>query len=95
MSIEDRLRRGDQIETYKILTKKVHVDHTQFFSFCEDRRTRGNSLKLEVKRSRLLFRKKSFANRVVATWNQLPEVVVSAGSTNSFKNQLDRHWAAD
>ena len=95
MSIEDRLRRGDLIETYKILTKKVHVNHTQFFRFCEDRRTRGHSLKLEVKRSRLQCRYKSFANRVVVTWNQLPEEVVSASSINSFKNQLDRHWAAD
>ena len=26
-------------------------------------------------------------------WNKLPENVVTAPSTNAFKNRLDKHWA--
>ena len=90
--IEDRQRRGDLIETYKLLTNKVAVDHTQFFKLCEEHRTRGHSLKLEVRRCNLKPRSKFFANRVVTAWNQLPEEVSSAHTVNSFKNRLDRHW---
>ena len=92
MSIEDRLRRGDLIETYKLLTNKVAVDSSQFFKLCEGNRTRGHGMKLEVRRSRLQLRSKFFANRVVTAWNQLPADVVSAPTVNSFKNKLDRHW---
>ena len=31
-----------------------------------------------------------FSNRVVTAWNKLPLEVVSAGSTNEFKNRLDK-----
>jgi len=29
---------------------------------------------------------------VVPHWNSLPEYVVTAPSTNTFKNRLDKHW---
>ena len=66
MSIEDRLRRGDLIETYKSLINKAAVDSSQFFKLCEGNRTRGHGMKLEVRRSRLQLCNKFFANRVVA-----------------------------
>ena len=34
-----------------------------------------------------------FSNRIVAIWNSLPKIVVSAESTNIFKNRLDKFWA--
>ena len=30
--------------------------------------------------------------RISKIWNNLPEVVVTAPSINSFKNRLDKHW---
>ena len=94
LSIEDRLRRGDLIETYKLLTSKVAVDYMQFFKLCEGGRTRGHNLKLEVRRCKLKPRSKFFTNRVVKPWNNLPADVTSAPTVNSFKNRLDRYWAA-
>ena len=92
MSIENRLRRGDLIETYKLLTNKVSLDPAQFFKRFEDTRTRGHSLKLEMRRCNLQARSKFFSNRVVTMWNQLPSEVTSAQTVNSFKNCFDRHW---
>ena len=94
MSLERRLRRGDLIETYKIVTGKVDIDAGQFFELQDDGRTRGHHLKLKKRRSTHHFRNMSFANRVVNPWNELPDHVVSAPSTNVFKKRLDRHWAA-
>ena len=34
-----------------------------------------------------------FSNRMVAIWNSLPTIVVSAESTNTYKNRLDKFWA--
>ena len=33
-----------------------------------------------------------FSNRVVNTWNNLPEYVVKAGSVDTLKNYIDKHW---
>ena len=54
--------------------------------------TRGQSLKLFIEHACTNVRKESFSLRVTRSWNELPEVVVTATSVNSFKNRLDRHW---
>ncbi|KAF2347979.1 hypothetical protein FHG87_021265 [Trinorchestia longiramus] len=33
-----------------------------------------------------------FPVKIPATWNQLPENIVSAGTVNTFKNRLDKYW---
>jgi len=38
------------------------------------------------------LRKFGFTNRVVSTWNSLPNWVVSANTTNTFKTRLDKFW---
>ena len=93
MSMKDRAARGDLIETYKILTNKLDIDPTKLFKLQDNTRTRGHHLKLEKKRAAHHFRAKFFSNRAVTPWNELPDHVVSAPSTNAFKNRLDRHWA--
>ena len=52
---------------------------------------RGHSLKLFIERE--MLEKESCSFRVTRLWNDLPEVVVTAPSVNSFKNRLDRHWS--
>jgi len=39
------------------------------------------------------LRKYNFTNRVIPTWNSLPDFVVSAGTINTFKNRLDKFWS--
>ena len=91
-TVEQRILRGDLILTYKILTGKIRLDPDHFFEQCLDDRTRGHHLKLAKKRAVHQARMKFFSNRVVSHWNKLPEEVVSAPTTNSFKNRLDRYW---
>ena len=33
-----------------------------------------------------------FTNRIVNTWNSLPEEIVNAPSISSLKNRLDKFW---
>ena len=91
-TIEQRILRGDLIETYKILTNKTNLDPDHFFEQNWDDRTRGHHLKLVKKRAVHDSRMQFFSNRVISQWNRLPEDVVSAPTTNSFKNRLDRYW---
>ena len=49
-------------------------------------------MKLFKERSRLNISKYFFSNRIVDRWNGLPEYVINADSTNSFKNRLDNYW---
>ena len=52
--------------------------------------TRGNIYKMQLTH---LHYKHFFSNRIVAIWNSLPNMIVSAESTNIFKNRLDKLWA--
>lgn len=92
MSIEERVLRGDLIETYKILTGKVKVNPDQFFELSHEERTRGHKLKLSKRRAAHFSRLKFFSNRVVAPWNKLPLEVIEARTTQGFKNSLDKCW---
>jgi len=38
------------------------------------------------------LRKKIFAPRIVNVWNSLPEIVISADTTDTFKRRLDKFW---
>jgi len=53
---------------------------------------RGHSLKLVASRSRLRVRQNFFSQRVVRSWNCLPQNVIDAPSGNSSKNRLDKFW---
>jgi len=49
-------------------------------------------MRLEKSRVKYHLRKFSFSNRVVNIWNSLPNWVVSANITNTFKARLDKFW---
>jgi len=38
------------------------------------------------------LRKHFFSNRIVTVWNSLPNIVVSAESTNIVENRLNNFW---
>ena len=56
------------------------------------RHTRGHSLKLYKRHCRLDARKFFFSQRVVNSWNSLPQHVIEAPSVNSFKKRLDDYY---
>ena len=91
-SLEYRRLRNDMVQTYKIVRDIEIVDKNKLFTVIPDARTRGHQYKLFKRRSRLNIRKNVFSNRVVDTWNSLPDSVVEAPSINRFKRRLNRHW---
>ena len=86
-----RRLRGDMIETFKY-THNISEQVRDLLPMEVNIRTRGHNYKLKKPRANTNIRSKFFSNRVVNTWNQLPNSVVSAESTNSFKFRLDRVW---
>jgi len=38
------------------------------------------------------MKKDNFTNQVIPIWNSLPNYIVSAGTVNTFKSQLDKFW---
>ena len=78
------------IEVFKYLSGLNQTDRPLFKLHC-GRGTRGHSLKLAKHRCSKEVRRVSFTQRVVTTWNELPEHVVRAPTVNAFKNRFDKH----
>ena len=90
-SLMHRRRRGDMLETYKVITNKVNVNKDHFFQFSSTR-TRGHQYKLRKPKSTKLVRSHCFSVRVIDDWNSLPQDVVQVGTVNQFKNKVDEYW---
>jgi len=58
-----------------------------------NRETRGNDFKLYKGRSNTRFRQNFFSERILNTWNSLPNQIVNSPSVKSFEHKLDRYWA--
>ena len=80
------------IETYKIVTGKCQGCVAPSLIKEESYVTRGNDFRLQKLRVRYDLRKFGFSNRVINKWNSLPNWVVSANTTNTFKARLDKLW---
>ena len=89
-SLEERRKRGDMIETFKILKGIENIDPNTFFQRNENTR-RGHNLTLYKKQCSKDIRKHSFSQRVVNSWNGLPHQVVNAKNVNDFKNKYDKY----
>jgi hypothetical protein len=90
-TLEYRRKRGDLIETYKMLTGGENIDASVFFKRATYDGLRGNSMKLYKSGFKKTCRQKFFSQRVIDDWNGLPDEVVTAGSLVSFKKHLDEH----
>jgi len=84
--------RGDMIEVYKILTNKYYSRVNFYLEKQQDSITRSHGLKLVNNRYHYDLRKFSFAPRILTVWNRLPEIVISADTTDTFKRRLDKFW---
>ena len=94
-TLEEQRRRGDLIETFKILKQHDQVDPHNFFIMREDatgrEKTKGHHLKIFKQRRNTVQRRKFFSHRVVDTWNDLPREVIEATIVNGFKGKLDKY----
>jgi hypothetical protein len=91
-TLETRRLRGDLIETFKMIKGIEKIDKTSFFVPATSYNLRGHQEKLFKPQARTQIRANFFSNRVITPWNNLPEDVIQSTSTNTFKNNLDRHW---
>ena len=86
-SLEKRRRRGDLIETFKIIKGINNV--RKLWDVKTNDRTRGHELKLVKTRSRLLLRQSFFTLRTVNDWNSLDNEVSTIDSIGGFKRFID------
>ena len=90
-SLSHRRRRGDMIYAYKLITGKINMDKDKFFKISH-LSTRGHEQKIYKEHAIKLPRINTFSNRGVRDWNNLTSEIVTAVSTNAFKNKLDNYW---
>ena len=84
--------RGVQIEVFKIMHGYEKLNKGMFFRIKNDSITRGHSLALVKRHSRLDIRKYTFSQRVLNDWKKLPEECINATSVNMFKNKIDQYF---
>ncbi|KAF2346148.1 hypothetical protein FHG87_023096 [Trinorchestia longiramus] len=92
ISLEQRRLRGQLIETFKYLNGLNNVTLEGLFERDGNVRTRNNGQKLLLRNFKTSQAMNFFPVKIAATWNQLPENMVSAGTVNTFKNRLDEFW---
>ena len=96
-TLQARRERGDMIETFKILTGKVDVQPSTWFTPLTNREgaasTRATSgyLNLSRREGKSEARKNQFSHRVVPRWNSLPYQIKAQDTLNNFKNAYDNH----
>ncbi len=78
------------IEVFKLLNNMYYYDSTNLLTLRDtsSTSTKGNSKKLYETRPRRDIRKYSFSNRVVDTWNSLPDEVICAEIIFTFEKRL-------
>ena len=95
-TLELRRKRGDLIQTYKIINRVEEVDIDMGIGNNFRRggvnagRRHGHQKEIE-KRGYNPMRNNSLPNRTATTWNILPSEVVMADSTKVFKSGIDEH----
>ena len=95
-TLEDRRIRGDMIETFKILTGKSKVSPETWFCLTKEKDGAVNTRACKGYLNLVLppvpesdIRKNFFSHRVVPIWNNLPDHVKTAKTTNGFKASYD------
>ena len=94
-TLEQRRKRGDMIQTWKIIHGADNVQKETWFEMTADgeavHRTRltKDKTKIVKPRTKNKLRENYFSVRVVDEWNQLSQRVREAKTINSFKNMYD------
>ena len=90
-SLERRRLRGDLIEIFNIIKGIDKISEDELFNRVDSDRTRGHSLRVKERRVKTVVRQGTFTQREVDAWNGLPGKVVTAGTGDKFKLELDRY----
>ena len=88
-SLETRRKRGELIETFKIIQGFENIDSNKLFSF-NTNITRSNGYKIHLPVARTEIYRNFFTYKVINAWNNLSEEIVNSPSVNVFKNRIDK-----
>ena len=91
-TLKYRRTRGDMIMLHKMVTGRLRIHSALECTEERRHRTRGHSRRLRKVLVQKRVRRNHLLVRAVNTWNSLPETVVRADTTNSFKTQLDKFF---
>ena len=96
LTLENRRKYLDLVETYKIIKRLTRVDSNEIFELVGDnprRNTRSNDcpVNIVVKRCNLDIRRHFFPLRVAQTWNDLPADMKLCNSISMFKVNLKQY----
>ncbi|KAF2351494.1 hypothetical protein FHG87_017748 [Trinorchestia longiramus] len=92
ISLEQRRLRGQLIEAFKYLNGLNNVTLEELYRRDGNVRTRNDGHRLKLRNFKTSQAMNFFPVKIAATWNQLPENMVSASTVNTFKNRLDKYW---
>ena len=87
-SLQYRRKRGDMIQTFKIMRGFDRIDPAVFFKFLPSQVTRGHSFKIHKQHAQRQVRSQSYSIRVINDWNNLPAHVVNAETVTSLRRGL-------
>ncbi len=79
------------VETFKIINNIDKVNKEKITPINRTN-TRGHNYKIYKRQVRLNIRKTSFSQRIVNSWNSLPDTVVTSDTVNQFKSRLNNAW---
>ena len=82
---------GSIIETYKILHNLYDADCTNSLFELKESNTHGHKFAVKIKLSRTSIRQNFFSLQLANLWSSLPENVVEAPNSDTFKNRFDRY----
>ena len=88
--LEERRVWRDLIEAFKLLKGIAKLGYSIFSKLSVDSKVRGHTYKIVKNSLRLDVRNNFFSNRVLDSWNELPQYVVDAETVNSFMARLDK-----
>ena len=72
-TLETRRLVADLITMLKIFNEEVHLDVRKLFVIADSDKTRGHRFKIRHPKFQINHSKHSFASRMFAVWNSLPE----------------------
>ena len=96
-TLEERRRRGDLLQAYKVIRGVDDVDPSLWFDMVQPRAgamtTRevsgAHNVKREERQINTEIRKNFWSQRIIDPWNNLPDEVKQAESLNVFQNGID------
>ena len=91
LSPQDRRKRVDMLQVFKIINGFTDIDTKRIFELNHTTRPGRHNKSIVRHNSRLDARHKFFSQRVIKPWNTLPNDSVNALTVNNFKTKYQNY----